>query len=128
METGSQAVEAFMTSEENSAFFKRFGKRLAAMRKACGMTQAQVAEILGYSQAQVASFETGRRRIPLSALPPLAKALGVSFDDLLSDTDAPAKRGPTSKIQSQLERLSKLPRGKQKIVSEMLDGLLKQAS
>jgi hypothetical protein len=38
-----------------------------------------------------------------------------------------AKRGPTPKLQRQLERLSRLPKAKQKFVSEMLDTVLQQA-
>lgn len=37
------------------------------------------------------------------------------------------KRGPTPKLQRQLERLSRLPKAKQKFVSEMLDTVLQQA-
>lgn len=121
-------VESSMTPDENRAFFKRFGKRLAAFRKQCGLTQAQVGELIGYSQTQVASFETGRRRIPVSVLPTLVKAFGISFEDLMGEGENRGRPGPKPRLQSQLERLSKLPRSKQKLVAEMLDGILAQAS
>jgi len=38
-----------------------------------------------------------------------------------------AKRGPAPKIQQQLERLSQLPRARQRVVSEVLDSLLAQS-
>jgi hypothetical protein len=38
-----------------------------------------------------------------------------------------SKRGPAPKIQQQLERVSQLPRARQRMVSEVLDSLLAQA-
>jgi len=75
------------------------------------------------------SFEIGRRRIPVSTLPLLAKALDTSTEDLIGESGARArsKRGPSPKIQQQLERVSQLPRARQRMVSEVLDSLLAQA-
>lgn len=39
---------------------------------------------------------------------------------------AAGKRGPTPKLQQQIERLSHLPKAKQKVVMEMIDGVLSQ--
>jgi hypothetical protein len=41
---------------------------------------------------------------------------------------APSKRGPAPLLQQKIERLTRLPKAKQKIVMEMLDGVLAQAS
>ena len=38
------------------------------------------------------------------------------------------KRGPAPKFQQQIERLGQLPKAKQKVVMEMLEGVLSQAS
>jgi len=113
---------------DEKTFFEKLGQRIAALRQERGLTQVQLAEILGYSQQQVLSFEKGRRRIPVSALPDLSQALGVSVEELLgADDDKPAKRGPAPKLQRQLEELSKLPRSQQRFVSQMLDTVLQQA-
>ena len=113
---------------DEKTFFEKLGQRIAALRQERGLTQVQLAEILGYSQQQVLSFEKGRRRIPVSALPDLSQALGVSAEELLgADDDKPAKRGPAPKLQRQLEELSKLPRSQQRFVSQMLDTVLQQA-
>jgi transcriptional regulator with XRE-family HTH domain len=124
-------AELQMTSDENRTFFKTFGVRLARLRKESGVTQVQLAEILGYSQQQIASFESGRRRIPLSAIPVVMKAIGVTFEELMGikkSPNKPRKRGPPSKLEQQLEKLAKLPANKRRLVSEMLDGILAQAS
>jgi transcriptional regulator with XRE-family HTH domain len=115
-------------SPEEKAFFQKLGERIAALRNARGLTQVQLADALGYSQQQVLSFEKGRRRVPVSALPELSRVLGVSVEELLGAGESrPAKRGPTPKLQQQLEQLSQLPRSQQRFVSQMLDTVLQQA-
>jgi len=115
-----------MHSEEQT-FFQKLGERIATLRNERGLTQVQLAELLGCSQQQVLSFEKGRRRVPVSALPGLSKALGVPVEDLLGAKSQAAKRGPTPKLQRQLEQLSQLPRSQQRFVSQMLDTVLQQA-
>lgn len=95
-----------MTPDE-TAFFRQLGTRIAERRKAQELTQAQLGELVGVTQQQIASFEIGRRRIPVSALPLLAKALAVSIEALIGGSAKPAsKRGPAPKLQLQLEQLS----------------------
>jgi len=114
-------------SPEETTFFEQLGRRIAALRKERGLTQVQLADALGISQQQVLSFEKGRRRIPVSALPALAEILHVSVEELLGAETPPTKRGPTPKLQKQLERLQQLPRSQQKIVSQMLEAVLQEA-
>lgn len=117
-----------MTQEEKG-FFVALGRRIAALRKETGLTQTQLGEALGISQQHMASFEAGRRRVPVSALPLLSRALGVTIEDLLGDATplATKKRGPAPKLQRQLERVSRLPRAQQRFVSDFLDTVLQQA-
>lgn len=103
------------------------GARIAELRKALDITQAQLGEYLGVSQQTINSFEKARRRVPVSALPTLAKVLGVTVEELIGQKPQPGKRGPAPKLQQQLERISQLPKSKQKFVMEMLDTVLKQA-
>lgn len=115
-----------MTPDE-TAFFRLLGTRIAQRRKAQELTQAELGELISVTQQQIASFETGRRRMPISTLPLLAKALGVSIEELVGEQPRPGKRGPAPKLQQQLEQLQALPRAKQRLVSEVLDSLLAQA-
>ena len=116
-----------MTPDE-TAFFRQLGTRIAERRKAQDLTQAQLGELVGITQQQIASFEIGRRRIPVSALPLLAKALHVSIEELIGTPAKTAhKRGPAPKLQQQLEQVSQLPLAKQRMVSEVIDSLLAQA-
>lgn len=115
-------------SQDERAFFVQLGTQIAELRKAQGITQIQMAETLGVSQQTINSYEVARRRIPVSALPVLAKLLTVSIDELLGEEtqEINGKRGPVSKLQQQIDRVSQLPRSKQKFVIEMIDTVIQQ--
>lgn len=116
-----------MTQDEK-AFFRQLGTRIAEFRKSAAITQVQLAETLSVSQQTVASWEVGRRGMPVSMLPALARALSVSVEGLIDQKAPPGKRGPAPQIQQKIERLTRLPKAKQRLVMEILDGVLAQAS
>jgi transcriptional regulator with XRE-family HTH domain len=115
-------------SDDERAFFIRLGARIAELRRAQDITQVELAETLEVSQQTINSYEVGRRRVPVSALLPLARTLGVSVEALIGEKAPPAKRGPTPKMQQQIERLNRLPKAQQQLVLKMLDGVLNQSS
>jgi hypothetical protein len=45
---------------------------------------------------------------------------------LLGTSNGKSKRGPTPKLQRQIEQLQRLPKTKQRFVMEMLDTVLQQ--
>jgi transcriptional regulator with XRE-family HTH domain len=117
-----------MTHDEK-LFFKQLGARIAALRKDQAMTQVQLAAALELTQQMVASYEVGRRRVPVSLLPQIAETLTVSLDELIGKKNVqPAKRGPAPKLQQQIERIQQLPRTQQRFVMQMLDTVIAQAS
>jgi hypothetical protein len=81
-------------------------------------------------------WPSGRRRTPAKGVSvksasrvriPPSPPFSVSADDLLGRKSGGAgKRGPTPKLPQQIERLSHLPKAKQKVVMEMIDGVLSQ--
>lgn len=74
-----------------------------------------------------ANYEAARARPSAALLPELAKLFGVTCDELLGIKSNAGKRGPTPKLQQQIERLSHLPKPKQKVVMEIIEGVLSQA-
>lgn len=115
-----------MTQDEKQ-FFKALGARIAELRKAHGLTQVQLAETLELSQQMIASYEVGRRRVPVSLLPAIAHALAVSVEALIGEKDAtPTKRGPAPKLLQQMERIQRLPKAQQRFVMQMIDTVLAQ--
>jgi transcriptional regulator with XRE-family HTH domain len=115
-----------LMSKNDTVFFKQLGKRIAEARKQLGMTQIQLAEVLAISQQHLAAMEVGRRKLPASSVPLLAQLFGMTADELLGLQDKPAKRGPASTLQRQIEQVGTMPRARQKFISEMLDALIKQ--
>lgn len=122
-------------SPADQPYFKALGLRIAKARTAADLTQVQLADALGISQPQLAFYELGKRRVPVSMLPGLAKALSVSIEALIADDDAPqlpaaaprrTRHGPVSRLEQQLDAITKLPRAEQKFVSRMLDNVLAQ--
>jgi len=120
-------LSAVAISDDERAFFKRLGARVAELRKARDIPQVQLAEQLGISQQRINAYETGYRRFPVSTLPPLARLLGVSLDELVGETANSRRPGPVPKLQRQIEQIQQLPRAKQKFVSEILDTVIQQA-
>jgi transcriptional regulator with XRE-family HTH domain len=118
---------AMAISQDERDFFVALGSRIAQHRKESNLTQVQLAETLGVSQPTMNAYELGQRRVPVSALPVLAPALGVSLEELLGESgSATKKRGPAPKLQQQVERLAQLPKAQQRLVMQMLDGVLAQ--
>ncbi len=75
-------------------------------RKRVGLTlgqrhtlTVQPAQALELTQQMIASYGVGRRRVPVSLLPPIAHGLAVSVEALIGEKEAsPGKRGPTPKL------------------------------
>jgi len=127
------AVHEFHTatmtiSAEERVFFVSLGERIASLRRDHGVTQVQLAEALGVSQQTMQSYEVGRRRIPVSALPAVARTLSVSLDELFGEESKPrrARRGPVPQWQEHIEAIAKLPRTQQRFVTQMLETVLAQ--
>jgi len=114
-------------TEEDKAFYAQLGKRVAKLRKEQGLTQVQLAKILGISQQLMAAYEAGQRKVPASMIPKLSRLFEASCEELLGVKDPPAKRGPTPAIQRQVEQIRQLPRTKQRFVMEMLEAVIRQS-
>lgn len=65
------------------SFENRIGEKIAALRRAKGLTQEQLAEQLGVSAPAVSKWETGSSCPDITLLCPLARALDTNVDTLL---------------------------------------------
>jgi len=111
-------------SQDEKAYFKALGARIAQRRNELDLTQQQVADALNMKQQAYAHYEVGRYRMPVSLLPALASVLSMDVEDLLGMTAKHSKRGPAPKFLRQIEQISRLPKSRQRILTEVLDGLL----
>lgn len=117
-------TEVVMKDQE--VFLRDLGSRISRFRKDQGLTQTQIGKMVGVTQQVIAEYEGGYRNIPIWRLLNLAEALGVQADDLLNGARAPRKRGPSPKIQRQIEQISRLPKAKQRFVTELLDKVIQE--
>ena len=67
------------------------GARVRALRDALGLTQEQLAERADMHWTFVSGVERGRRDPRLNTIARLARALGVTPDELLREGSAPSR-------------------------------------
>lgn len=72
---------------------QRFGKRLTTLRKALGLSQAQVAEVLNVSRPAYAYYESGKSAPSLDSLRRLIRLYCKDAPEYLLIMDAPPATG-----------------------------------
>lgn len=98
-----------------------FPERLAALRKARGLTQLALAEAIDLSVLQIRRYESGNSQPTLDVIRRLAVALGVSSDALVFDE---GERGPDDALRYQFETIARMPEQEQQLVRGVLDALI----
>lgn len=61
-------------------------RTLRPLREARGLTQTELAELLGTNASFISLMESGERQPSMQTLARLAEVLGVGFDELLGRT------------------------------------------
>lgn len=103
------------------------GARLVALRKAAALSQAELARLIGEPQQNVALWEQSDKPPRSDAIPKLARALGVSVEDVFSDKITPPRRsGPVGKVRKLFDEVSKLPRRQQDRIVEFLAPIVEE--
>lgn len=84
------------TPTNEAAFRREFAIRVRDQRKHLGLTQGELAQILGVSQERIAHYETGRGLPRTPDLPLLCRALSTDPNTLLGalNADPPSKEEP----------------------------------
>jgi len=104
---------------------KGFGTRLAALRQAKGLTQTELGEAVGVSNRVIAYYEADGAQPPGAMLVDLARALGVSTDELLGVKPVRDQLSPrTARLLKRLRRIEELQPGDQRAVLKLVDAML----
>ena len=74
-----------MTRSLFSPAYTQLRESLVAARRSRGMTQAELAQLLGRPQSFVSKYERGERRLDVVEVVEVATALGVEPCDLVQD-------------------------------------------
>lgn len=101
--------------------------RLVALRKAAGLSQAELARLVGEPQANIAFWERTEKPPRSDVLPKLADVLGVRIEELL-DVHAPTGRRtlPAGQARRLFEEVQKLPRRQQQKVLDVVSAIVEQ--
>jgi len=104
------------------------GQRLATLRKRAGLSQMQLAEVVGIPQRTLSFYEREAEAIPSKLVPLLAQALDVTIEEVLGlePKEQPKKRGPQSQLEKQMQTIASLPRKEQQQLLAVVEAFISQ--
>ena len=107
-----------------------FGRRLAEARKRKGWSQSELGKRLDATRALVDYYERRASNPTLEFIQRAAEVLEVPASELVEDEPKMSRKrpGPASKLERQIEQVRKLPRSKQKFVSDFLANVLGESA
>jgi len=104
-----------------------FGERLARLRQDAGLSQRDLAAEVNISQRMVAYYEKQTAHPPTHLLAILAKALGVSSDQLLGIEEVKSNgRTRDNRLWRRFSQVEQLPQSQRKQIVQILDAFLER--
>jgi transcriptional regulator with XRE-family HTH domain len=102
-----------------------FGDRLARFRQTAGYSQRALAAEIGISNRMVAYYEKESQYPPTHLMPVLAKALGVTADQLIGlEKVKDEGKQRDNRLWRRFSQVEKLPSPKRKQIVQILDAFL----
>ena len=98
-----------------------FAERLYHFRKLRGLTQKELAELIGITKTQVYRYEKNAAQPTLDVIKRLAIALTITTDELIFEE---GERKPDDSLGLLLERISNLDESEKHVIKEMIEGIL----
>lgn len=78
----------YLKTMENRHYYELLGTKLREEREAAGLTQEQLAKVVGLSRTSVTNIERGRQRLMLDQFELLCSAVGKTSVELLKGSSA----------------------------------------
>ena len=103
-----------------------FGKNLVKLRKEKWLTQEDLVKLSGVAISQIRRYETDKSSPSLDVIIRLAKALGVSIDEMVFDkvTGIAANKIIDRELLEQFEIISAMTKDEKYVVKKMLEGVI----
>jgi transcriptional regulator with XRE-family HTH domain len=103
-----------------------FGKNLSRYRKEKGLTQEDLVKRSGVAISQIRRYEADKSSPTLDVVTRLAKALGVSIDEMVFDkaTGIAASKIMDRELLEQFEMVSALDEDEREAVKKILEGVI----
>jgi len=107
-----------------------FGQRLTALRKERGLSQNQLAKLIGASREVVSYYERRATNPTAEFLEKISKLFEISVGELLGEEPAKACRKPgrVSQLEARFEAARQLPKQRQKFIIDFVDTVLRDAN
>ncbi len=104
-----------------------FGKRLAKLRKSAGYSQRALAAELNISYRVIAYYEGETTYPPAHLLPQLAKALGISTDQILGVEKIKESNSMIrdNRLWRRFSQVEKLPASERRPIIQIIDAVLR---
>ncbi len=100
--------------------------RLRKLRKAAGLTVRELADQVGVQHSNIVFWENNDKLPRSEVLLPMARALGVSVEELLGAPKPKRNGAPGGRVGHTFQQVAKLPRRKQAKILDVVDALLAQ--
>ncbi|MFP4347546.1 MAG: helix-turn-helix domain-containing protein [Thermodesulfobacteriota bacterium] len=103
-----------------------FAQKLSTLRNERGLTQQEMANLIGVGIAQIRRYEKGNSSPTLEVIKKVAHTLGISADELIFDENerVAAAKIPDRKLLEQFEQISKLSAHDKEAVKTILDSMI----
>ena len=100
--------------------------RLRQLREAAGLSLRELARQIGEEPSNVSYWETSGNLPRSNVLLPMAKALGVTVEELLGESRPKRVVSPGGHARQLFEAVSKMPRRQQQKIVEVVEALVAQ--
>lgn len=106
------------------------GSRVAKLRRQRGMTQKELAKLLGVAQSVVSDYERGELRLHGELILQLSTLLDATPNEILGADTNGKKRAPlrNRRLYRKVEKIDGLPRRDQDALLRTIDAFLSKAS
>jgi transcriptional regulator with XRE-family HTH domain len=107
---------------------KEVGARLRALRLERGFSQVQLSKLVGSHQTALSQIEVGRRGVSLQQVLRLCRALKVTPDRILGESNNGHQmtRLRGGRMMHRLARIETLPPAKQRALLQMVDAFIEK--
>ena len=105
-----------------------FGARIRKLRIASGLSQQEVADLLGIGQPSYADWERRNISLPAEQFVKLADIFGVPVEELFKTNESePTRTGPAGRAKKAFQEVSTLSRPRQKEILDVVEMLTASA-
>ena len=105
---------------------KKSASQLRKLRQRAGLSLRELAHQIGEDHSNIRYWELSEKIPRSDVLVPIAKALGVSVEEILGIDTKTKSTAPRGKASLAFEAVSKLPRKKQDEILNVVNALLEQ--